>query len=82
MNPLHTLEKAKEWAHNRAKIYSEHVKKIHFVVCKHNDGYIVHNAKFIYDHKNEYSSDELVYCTNHDEFKTIISVLRLFQKDE
>ena len=78
---IKTLEEAKEWAHNRAKIYEQSINKIHFVVCKWNDGYIVHDTKFIYSHRKEYKSEEIIYCTDKVEFKLLLLTLR-FLKDE
>ena len=82
MNPLDTLEKAKEWAHFQATLYDDIPKKIYFVVCKWNEGYIVHKARFIYEHIKEYKSEEIVYCTDITEFKLILITLRLLQNEK
>ena len=80
MNPLNTFEKAKLWADERAKFFADNVSDSYFVVCTHGDGYIVHNVKHIYAHKNEYSSKEILYCTDKHELKMIILTLRLLDK--
>ena len=70
MNPLNTIEKAKIWADNRAKIYQG---KQCFVVCKYNDGFIVQGLKFLIDHINEYTMDSIVYCTDEIKFESFMT---------
>lgn len=79
MSPLDTFDKAKAWAHNRAQTFSKDGMKSYFVVCPYNEGYIVHDIKHIYSHINEYLSEEILYCTNEDEFKQIIITIRFIQ---
>jgi hypothetical protein len=76
MNPLNTLEKAKEWATKSTSFYSKDIEKRHHVVCRWNDGYIVHNVRHIEEHYKEYSSDEIVYCTDKNEMKRLFVMLR------
>lgn len=73
---LETLEKAKDWAEDRASVYSTNTLKKHFCVFKWNNGFIVHDTKFIEEHHKEYSSEEIVYCTDSFEFKRIMIILR------
>ena len=79
MNPLNTIEKAKKWAHNRAKLFSVNGKLVSFVVCSWNDGYIVHPTSHIIRFQSEYSSDEIIYCTDEDDFLKIMVLLRLIK---
>jgi len=73
---LENLEKAKAWAENRAHVYCQNVLKKHFCVCKWNNGYIVHDLELIKEHYKEYSSNEIVYCTNQEDFKKLMVLLR------
>ena len=57
MDPLNTLDKAKSWAENRAKVYGSGCA---FMVCKWNDGFIINNIKFVIEHIDEYKSDDTV----------------------
>ena len=79
MNPLNTFEKAKEWADSRADFFSSDIILVSFVVCNWNGGYIVHNIKHIYNHLKEYSGDEIVYCTNENDLKTLLIFLRFLK---
>ena len=79
MNPLNTFYKAKKWAQNRAKTFSKDGRKSHFVVCTYNKDYIVHESKQVYTFKNEYLSEEILYCTDENEMKKIIYTLRFIK---
>lgn len=74
MNPLDTLEKAKEWAENRAAAYGNGCS---FCVCKWNEGYIVHDSRFIKDHFKEYEPDEIIFCTDKYVFEQILALIRI-----
>ena len=76
MNPLDTLEKAIAWADNRAKSFSKSNIKAYYVVCKWNEGFIVHHINEVLNHLKEYSCDELVYCTDAEELKKLIIMIR------
>ena len=80
MNPLNTFLKAKSWADERAKFFSKNGRNVYFIVCKWNDGFIVHEAKEVYKHIKEYTCDELVYCSNEDELKRITIMIRFNEK--
>lgn len=69
---LDTLEKAKSWADEQSKIYSN-INPQAFMVCTYNKGFIVHNIKFIIDHIDEYKSEEFVYCTDEILFEKMLS---------
>jgi hypothetical protein len=74
MNPLNSIEKAKEWVDNLAKTYSNGQC---FCVCKWNEGYIVHSSNFIKEHFKEYESGEVVYCTDAYVFQQINTLIRI-----
>jgi len=74
MNPLSTIERATRWAENRANNYTNGAS---FCVCKFNDGYIVHDSKFVKEHYKEFSFEEIIFCTNEYVFKQIIALIRI-----
>ena len=74
MNPLRTVERAIEWAENRAKVYKNGVS---FCVCKFNDGYIVHNSKFVKEHYKEFDFEEIFFCTDEYVLKQILALIKI-----
>ncbi len=81
MNPLDNLEKAKDWAKNRANTYGNGCS---FCVCKWNEGYIVHNSKFVKEHYKEFDFEEIFFCTDDYVLKQIIGLIKIhkIERDE